>query len=101
MKKARTTSIVDPATLEKLTATEERRLKQNERLIAVMHVVEEQIKIQNSLKLSLLRGALYGLGTVIGATVLIAVLGWFLANTVGSLDNFPFISEVIDQKTTY
>jgi hypothetical protein len=87
-----------PNTLEKLTATEERRLKQNERLISVLQEVEEKIERQNSLKLVFVRGALYGLGTVIGATVLIAILGWFLANTIGSLDNLPIIGHLISEE---
>lgn len=91
----------DRAIIAELAQTETRRLEQNERLISVLQVVEKEIKRQNSLKLSLLRGALYGLGTVIGATVLIAILGWFITQTVGTLDAIPLFGDLINNDVIY
>lgn len=44
------------------------------RLVDVLETLERQIEKQNSLKYALLRGMVYGLGTVIGASVLVTVL---------------------------
>lgn len=70
---------------------------QSERLIQVLLAVEDQIKRQTSLKHSFLRGALYGLGTVIGATVLIAILGGAVVSTIESIREIPFVGQFIDQ----
>ena len=45
-------------------------------LISVLQDLRSMLKRQSSLRFALLRGMVYGLGTVIGATVLIAILGW-------------------------
>lgn len=50
---------------------------QTARLIEVLTSLEAHIKKQNSLKRSFLKGIMYGLGTVIGATVLVALFGGF------------------------
>jgi hypothetical protein len=54
---------------------------QTARLIEVLEKLEERIKRQNSLKYALARGMVYGVGTVIGASVLVAVFGGILAST--------------------
>lgn len=54
---------------------------QTTRLIAVLQDLENHIKRQNSLKYALVKGMVHGLGTVIGATVLVALLGGVLATT--------------------
>lgn len=64
---------------------------QTARLLEVLEVLEERIKNQNSYKNTFLRGALYGLGTVIGATILVALFGGVIAatiNTFGLETNF-------------
>tara|TARA_B100000508_G_scaffold31981_1_gene24598 strand:+ start:35744 stop:36010 length:267 start_codon:yes stop_codon:yes gene_type:complete len=48
---------------------------QTTRLIEVLQTLEQHIKRQNSLKYALVKGMIYGLGTVIGATILVAILG--------------------------
>ena len=55
---------------------------QTTRLIEVLTNLEGHIKRQNSLKYAFLKGVVYGLGTVIGATVLVAILGGLLASTI-------------------
>jgi hypothetical protein len=54
---------------------------QTTRLIEVLQDLEGNIKRQNSLKYTFLKGMIYGLGTVIGATVLVAIFGGILATT--------------------
>lgn len=58
------------------------------RLLDVLEALEKQIMKQNSLKLALLRGVVYGLGTVIGATILVTLLGWIIKITIGDLSTF-------------
>jgi Domain of unknown function (DUF5665) len=70
---------------------------QSERLIQVLVAVEHQIARQTSLRQSFLRGALYGLGTVIGATILIAILGGAIVSTIESIKEIPFLGQFIDQ----
>jgi len=43
-------------------------------LVEVLESLERNIEKQNSFKYALLRGMVYGLGTVIGATVLVTIL---------------------------
>lgn len=65
-------------TEQEQTVTENDSTPQNTRLIAVLERLELNIKQQNSFKLVFVRGMIYGLGTVIGATVLVALLGGLL-----------------------
>jgi hypothetical protein len=60
---------------------------QQQRLITVLNELEEEVEKQNSWRHVFVRGALYGLGTVIGATVLLALLGSLIAIAV---DTFGF-----------
>lgn len=57
---------------------------QTARLIEVLTTLEHDIKRQNSLKFIFLKGTIYGLGTVIGATVLVALLGGIITSTFGT-----------------
>jgi hypothetical protein len=57
---------------------------QTTRLIEVLTTLEKDIKRQNSLKFIFIKGLIYGLGTVIGATVLVALLSSILASTIGT-----------------
>lgn len=67
------------------------------RLINVLYSLESQISRQASLKFAFLRGAVYGVGTVVGATLLIAIFGSILASTIDSLSEVPFIGRYIDE----
>lgn len=58
-----------------------------EPLIEVLENLEEQIEKQNSLKSTFIRGAIYGLGTVIGATVLVALFGGMIASAIRIFTN--------------
>lgn len=60
---------------------------QTTRLIEVLENLESHIKIQNSLRTSFLKGIVYGLGTVIGATVLVALFGGAIATTINAIDS--------------
>lgn len=79
-----------------LEQVERERLEQNERLLEVLGKVETQVARQTSFKLAFLRGMVYGLGTVIGATVLIAILGGILAGTIDSLQDWPLIGPLLE-----
>jgi Domain of unknown function (DUF5665) len=72
---------------------------QQQRLITVLGELEDEVEEQNSLRHVFIRGTLYGLGTVIGATVLIAILGSVIALTVKylGLKEIPFIGNLIDK----
>jgi hypothetical protein len=58
---------------------------QTNRLIKVLRTLESDIKQQNSLRYALLRGMVYGLGTVIGATVLVALFGGVIITIINTL----------------
>ena len=79
----------DPHELQK------EHIDQNTRLIAVLGQLEQQVARQASFKLAFLRGMVYGLGTVIGATVLIALLGGLLAGVLTSLQDWPLIGPLL------
>jgi Domain of unknown function (DUF5665) len=70
---------------------------QQQRLITVLTELEEEVEKQNSWQRVFARGALYGLGTVIGATILIALLGSIVAITVDTLGigNIPFLGDFV------
>jgi len=84
--------IIDTGNVEKFTTLDQ------ERLLHVLQSLETEIKKQTSLKFAFMRGAVYGLGTVIGATLLLALFGGILASVSSSLGGLPVIGEYIDQQ---
>lgn len=54
-----------------------------DRLIEVLTSLEYLIKKQVSLKLAFMRGAIYGVGTIIGATVVLSIMSYILLNIFG------------------
>jgi hypothetical protein len=70
---------------------------QQQRLITVLNELEEEVEKQNSWKQVFVRGALYGLGTVIGATILLAILGSLAALAVDTfgIGNIPVLGDFI------
>jgi hypothetical protein len=70
---------------------------QQQRLITVLNELEEEVEKQNSWRHVFVRGALYGLGTVIGATILLALVGSVVAITADSLqiEDVPIIGDFI------
>ena len=70
---------------------------QQQRLITVLGELEDEVEKQNSLKHVFVRGALYGLGTVLGATLLLAVLGSMIALAVETLGiaNVPYLGDFV------
>ena len=75
----------------------DRNATQQQRLITVLNELEEEVEKQNSWQHVFVRGALYGLGTVIGATILIAIAGSIIALTVDTLGikDVPFLGDFI------
>lgn len=69
---------------------------QTTRLIEVLKNLEGHIRRQNSLRYALIRGMIYGLGTVIGATLLVALFGGIIASTTGIFSDNPTVSKAID-----
>lgn len=57
--------------------------QQRERLITVLDSLEGLTKRQVSIRFIFLKGVVYGLGTVIGATVLISVLSFTFVQLFG------------------
>lgn len=82
------------------TETNRDNRNQEQRLLTVLYSLEEQITRQTSLKFAFLRGAVYGVGTVIGATILIALFGGILAATINSLSKLPFMGEYVNINST-
>jgi hypothetical protein len=56
---------------------------QQERLVSVLETLEKQTKKQVSLKFTFIKGLVYGLGTVIGASVLISVVSYLFVSLFG------------------
>ncbi len=70
-----------------------------EQLISVLNELEHEVEKQNSWRLVFLRGTIHGLGTVIGATVLIAIIASVLAvvfNLFG-ISDVPFLSGLLEK----
>jgi hypothetical protein len=72
---------------------------QQQRLITVLGELEDEVEKQNSFGHVFVRGALYGLGTVIGATILLALLGSIIAVAVTSLGirDIPVVGDFIEK----
>ena len=73
--------------------------RQRARLITVLNELEDEVERQNSWKHVFLRGALYGLGTVIGATILLALIGSIFAVTIKTfgIEKIPVIGPYIEK----
>ena len=68
---------------------------QTTRLIEVLEVLEKDIKKQNSLKYTFYKGLLYGFGTVIGASVLVALFGGLLTSALQTIDKTGDATELL------
>ena len=70
---------------------------QQQRLITVLNELEEEVEKQNSWQRIFARGLLYGLGTVIGATILIALFGSLIALAVDTfgIGDIPILGDFI------
>lgn len=80
-----------------LQAGYDRDETQQQRLITVLGELEEEVEKQNSWQHVFVRGALYGLGTVIGATILIALTGSVIAIAIDVLGigEVPFLGDFV------
>jgi len=70
-------------------------VEQTDKLLEVLHVLETRIKKQNSFRNAFLKGLVYGLGTVIGATVLVALFGGIIAATLQTLTGEEINAELL------
>jgi hypothetical protein len=88
---------MEPESKEILETGYDKDETQQQRLITVLNELEEEVEKQNSWKHVFVRGALYGLGTVIGATILLAFLGSIIAIAVETLGiaNVPFLGDFV------
>jgi hypothetical protein len=77
------------------TETSPNEKDQTDKLLEVLSVLESRIKKQNSYKNAFLKGLVYGLGTVIGATVLVALFGGVIAATLQTLTGQEINSEIL------
>ncbi len=59
------------------------------KLLEVLQSLDSHIQRQNSLKYAFVRGMVYGLGTVIGATVLVALLGSVFVSVLNTFSDVP------------
>lgn len=69
---------------------------QTTRLIEVLEVLEKDIRKQNSLRYAFFKGIVYGLGTVIGATVLVALFGGIITSTLTAIDSDVDASQLLN-----
>jgi len=56
---------------------------QRERLITVLGSLEDLTKRQVSIRFIFLKGVIYGLGTVVGATLLISIVSYIFVQVFG------------------
>lgn len=70
--------------------------QQRDRLIEVLDNLETHVQRQNSLKFTFLKGAVYGVGTVIGASVLVALFGGIVAATINEFIDGPTLTESLE-----
>lgn len=59
-------------------------MSEQKELVEVLGDLKSLLTRQTSLRFAFLRGILYGLGTVVGATILIGVLTWLLSVFFGT-----------------
>jgi len=71
-------------------------MSEREDLISVLNDLKVQIKKQTSLRFAFARGLVYGLGTVIGATVLIGILSWLITYIFDDPKDIPIANEVLE-----
>lgn len=67
-----------------------------DRLLEVLETLEHRIARQNSLKYSFARGVVYGLGTVVGASILVALFGGTIAAVLNNFSAEPVVSEQLE-----
>lgn len=84
-------------TMQLDTETNEIATESNRNLIDILEKLESQIKRQNSLKYAFIRGMFYGLGTVIGATVLVALFGGIIVAVVNTFTDQPISTSSFGQ----
>ena len=66
-------------------------------MLDVLESLEKQISKQNSLKFAFARGMVYGLGTVIGATVLVALFGGVIISLVNTFTDEPIDEAALER----
>lgn len=72
-------------------------MAEEEHLKDVLVDLRSLIKKQTSLKFAFVRGLIYGLGTVVGATVLIAMITWLLGIFVSDVHETPVIGPALEE----
>jgi len=72
-------------------------MAEEEHLKDVLVSLRSLIKKQVSLKFAFARGLIYGLGTVIGATVLIALITWLLGIFIQDVSGTPLIGPALEE----
>lgn len=70
---------------------------QTTKLMEVLQTLDNHIERQNSLKYAFLRGVIYGLGTVFGATVLVALLGGIIAGAIDTFGGEQILNAIFGQ----
>ena len=72
-------------------------MAEEENLKDVLLDLRSLIKRQTSLKFAFVRGMVYGLGTVIGATVLLAIVVWVLNIFIPNISEAPLIGSTLEE----
>ena len=72
--------------------------KKSERhLTETLDKLEKEIARLNSLKFAILKGLMYGVGTVVGATLFGGIILTILFNTFDSLESIPFVKKFVEK----
>lgn len=66
-------------------------------LVEVLTDLKTQIRRQTSFRFIFVRGIVYGLGTVIGATVLIGIVSWTLSAFFSDPADAPIIGPALEE----
>jgi len=70
---------------------------QHKRLYEQMERLANGIEKSNSFKFTMAKGIIYGVSTVIGATVIAAIVIGMLSKTVETASDLPLLDKIIEQ----
>ncbi len=70
---------------------------QTKKLIQETERLADKIERANSIKFNILKGLVYGVSTVIGATLVAALVISILSKTIQTASDIPIVGDIIEQ----